>query len=130
MLIFIEKRAAHSAPLSYFFVFFFTFFWIPYPDPKLPPNLEIQYRPDDMYTDDTVQTWRYSRYSQRFAHEAARAECVRLFGQDARKNTRTMSIVCLGRSGCLSACLPGWLAGWSVSVCLSVSLCLSGPVWV
>ena len=83
-----------------------------------------------------------------------------LFGQDTRKNTRTMSIVCLGRSGCLSVCLPAWLAGclagWlvclsvsvglSVSVCLSVSvsvclgldlsgsvsvcLCLSGSVWV
>ena len=77
-------------------------------------------------------------------------ECVRLFvsvclpvlfGQDTRKNTRTMSIVCLGRCGCLSVCLPaGWLVclsvsvGLSVSVCLSVWVCLgvdlSGSVWV
>ena len=80
----------------------------------------------------------FTSYSQRFAHEAARTECVRLFGQDTRKNTRTMSIVCLGRSGCLSvwlsACLAGWLAGWLVCLSVSVWVCLgldlSGSVWV
>ena len=49
-----------------------------------------------------------------------------------------MSIVCLGRSGCLSVCLsvclPAWLAGWlaGLSLCVCLSLCLSGcrSVWV
>ena len=67
-----------------------------------------------------------TNYSQRFAHEAARTECVHLFRQDTRKNTRAMSIVCLGPSVCLSVWLSVWLASIWRSVCLSV--CLAGRV--